>query len=242
MVASVAQRCSVPITVKIRAFDDQRRRLDQHQHHRQQRCRHRFDHGYPLGWRGQGQEQGQGRRKQKQKQEEEVRHRQQRMQYQSQYQHRTLSKKMCGPPAAAGAGAGTAGALAACGTGKLISGNLSRTLHVTAWRCSAGTCCAMYLPTENYELMKMCHAWCAPRHARSRLHALAGSSVHHSSPHLRVRLRREHVARVGVQTAEENVGVAVVCITAHVQAPSAEVSAAAQPWHVASSMHAATLQ
>jgi hypothetical protein len=38
------------------------------------------------------------------------------------------------------------------------------------------------------------------------------------------------------------VGVAVVCIAAHVQAPSAEVGAAAQPWHVASSREAATLQ
>ena len=37
-------------------------------------------------------------------------------------------------------------------------------------------------------------------------------------------------------------GVAVVCVTAHVQAPCAEVSAAAQPCHVASSWKAATLQ
>ena len=79
-------------------------------------------------------------------------------------------------------------------------------------------------------------------HARSRLHALAGSSVHHSSPRLRVRLRREHVARVGVETAGANVGVAVVFVTAHVHAPSAEVSAAAQPCHVASMWEAAALQ
>ena len=78
--------------------------------------------------------------------------------------------------------------------------------------------------------------------ARSRLHALAGSSIHHSSPRLRVRLRREHVARVGVVTAGADVGVAVACVTAHVQAPSAEVSAAAQPCHVASSRQATTLQ
>ena len=37
-------------------------------------------------------------------------------------------------------------------------------------------------------------------------------------------------------------GVAVVFVTAHVHAPSAEVSAAAQPCHVASSWEAATLQ
>ena len=78
--------------------------------------------------------------------------------------------------------------------------------------------------------------------ARSRLHALAGSSIHHSSPRLRVRLRREHVAGVGVETAGANVGVAVVFVTAHVQAPSAEVGAAAQPWHVALSREAAALQ
>jgi len=78
--------------------------------------------------------------------------------------------------------------------------------------------------------------------ARSRLHALASSSIHHSSPRLWVRLRREHVARVGVETAGADVGVTVVRVTAHVQAPSAEVSAAAQPCHVASSRQATALQ
>ena len=82
--------------------------------------------------------------------------------------------------------------------------------------------------------------------ARSRLHALAGSPVHHCSPRLRVRLRREQVAGVGVETAGENVGVAVAYIAAHVQAPSAEVGAAAHlcawPWHVALYREAAALQ
>jgi hypothetical protein len=38
------------------------------------------------------------------------------------------------------------------------------------------------------------------------------------------------------------VSVAVIFVAAHVQAPSAEVGAAAQPWHVASSREAAALQ
>ena len=67
--------------------------------------------------------------------------------------------------AGAGAGAG----------GKLISGNMSRTLRVTASRCSAATCCAMYLPIEKHELMvaalRIACAACALAHACTRWQA-----------------------------------------------------------------------
>jgi len=58
-----------------------------------------------------------------------------------------------------------------------------------------------------------------------------------------VRLRRETRAGVGVEIAGANVIVAVVYIAAHVEAPSAEVGAAAQLWHVGSGrVEAAALQ
>jgi hypothetical protein len=76
----------------------------------------------------------------------------------------------------------------------------------------------------------------------SQLHALAGCFPHHSFPNLRVRLGREHVARVGVVTAGANVIVTFVFVATHVQAPSAEVSTAAQPWREGFSIEAATLQ
>ena len=78
--------------------------------------------------------------------------------------------------------------------------------------------------------------------ALSRLHALAGSLLHHSFPNVRVRQGREHVAWVGVVTAGANVIVTVVCVAAHVEAPSAEVGTAAQPWREGFSIEAATLQ
>jgi hypothetical protein len=78
--------------------------------------------------------------------------------------------------------------------------------------------------------------------ALSRLHALAGSLLHHSFPYARVRAGREHVARVGVVTTGANVIVTVVCVATHVQTPSAEVSTAAQPWRVVFSIEAAALQ
>jgi hypothetical protein len=53
-------------------------------------------------------------------------------------------------------------------------------------------------------------------------------------------LRRKHVAAVGIVRASTDVGMSVVC-TAHVQAPSTEVSATAQPFHVALSGQAAAL-
>lgn len=59
---------------------------------------------------------------------------------------------------------------------------------------------------------------------------------------MRVRPGREHVAWVGVVTAGANVIVTVVCVAAHVEAPSAEVGTAAQPWREGFSIEAATLQ
>ncbi len=75
-----------------------------------------------------------------------------------------------------------------------------------------------------------------------RLHALAGSSVHHSPPNLRMRLWRKNVSTVGVVRAGADVGVAVICITAHGQAPGTEVRTAAQPCHVATVGQATALQ
>jgi hypothetical protein len=63
----------------------------------------------------------------------------------------------------------------ACRGGKSISGNVSRTLHVTASRCSAATCCAMYLPAKKHELMvaalRIVCAVCAFAHACTRWQA-----------------------------------------------------------------------
>jgi hypothetical protein len=75
-----------------------------------------------------------------------------------------------------------------------------------------------------------------------RLHTLAGSFVHHSPPNLRMRLWWKNVSTVGVVRAGADVGVAVACVTAHGQAPGAEVSTAAQPCHVASVGQATALQ
>ena len=121
---------------------------------------------------------------------------------------------------------------------------MSCTLRVTASRCSAATSWAMYLTVKNqawFQHLTTSHRVRGVR-ARSRLHALAGSPVHHCPPRLRVRLRRETRAGVGVEIAGANVNMAVAYIAAHVEAPSAEVGAAAQLWHVASSREEAALQ
>ena len=76
----------------------------------------------------------------------------------------------------------------------------------------------------------------------SQLHALAGFFPHYSFPNLRVRLGREHVARVAVVTAGCNMFVTFGFVAAHVEAPSAEVSTAAQPWREGPSIETAALQ
>ena len=65
----------------------------------------------------------------------------------------------------------------------MISGNMSRTLRVTASRCSAATCCAMYLPIEKHELMvnalRIACAACALAHACTRWQAALFIAVLH---------------------------------------------------------------